>query len=249
MTAATKAIGIEQAAITTVQSHWTRLYQVAGAAALITAVFLPIQIIVFFICPPPGTVLGWFALFQSNKLMGLLDFDLLMVVDQVLLVPIILALYIALRQTHESFVAVGVALWFVGIMGYFASNPAFAMLSLSDGYAAATSDAQQSIFLAAGQALFATWQGTAFQVFYFVGSIAPILISAVMLRSHSFGKTIAYLGILGNVIAFGLYFPPVGVYISLLSVVVLEPWYILLGRRLFQLGHLESRTSQPALSR
>ena len=44
----------------------------------------------------------------------------------------VLALYGALREVSESFMAVGVALFFVAIAAYFASNTAFEMLSLSD---------------------------------------------------------------------------------------------------------------------
>ncbi len=217
-------------------SLWKPLYKVGSAAALITAVFLPIQIIVFIIWPPPVTVSGWFTLFQNNKLVGLLDFDLLIVVDYILLVPILLALYVALKRISESFMAIAVTLWLVGIAAYFASNPAFAMLSLSDQYAVATTDAQRSMFLSAGQAIFATWQGTAFQVSYVLGSIAPIIISVIMLRSNRFSKVIAYAGILGNVIAFVIYVPTIGPLLSLISVVILEIWFILIARRFFQLS-------------
>ena len=57
-----------------------------------------------------------------------------------------------------------------------------------------------------------------------------------MLRSTTFSKGAAYAGMLGNAIGFGLYVPTIGIYISLLSVVGLWIWYILIGRRLFQLG-------------
>ena len=50
-------------------------------------------------------------------------------------------------------------------------------------------------------------------------------------------KSTAYMGILANVIALGLYVPKIGVYISIFSVVFLWIWYILIARRLFQLGH------------
>ena len=49
-----------------------------------------------------------------------------------------------------------------------------------------------------------------------------------------FGRAIAYLGIAANAIALGLYVPVVGVYLSVFSVLFLEAWYILLGRRLLQ---------------
>ena len=57
-----------------------------------------------------------------------------------------------------------------------------------------------------------------------------------MLLSDIFGKATAYVGIVTNIVVFGLYVPEVGVYISLLSVLGYVIWYILIARRLFQLG-------------
>ncbi len=124
---------------------------------------------------------------------------------------------------------------------FIASNPAVEMLSLSDHYAAATTDAQRATFLAAGQAMLAGWQGTAFHVGYIVSSVAAIAIAAVMLRSAIFSKTTAYLGILANAIGLGLYLPAIGVFLAVFSVVFLEIWYIVIARRLFQLGQGASK--------
>jgi hypothetical protein len=55
--------------------------------------------------------------------------------------------------------AVYVGLSLVGIMAFIVARPAFEMLSLSDGYAAATSDAQRSAYLAAGEATLAVFPG------------------------------------------------------------------------------------------
>ncbi len=51
--------------IETTDPRWNWLYRVGGAAALITAVFLPIQVAVFIVWPPPlqGTAIDWFKLF------------------------------------------------------------------------------------------------------------------------------------------------------------------------------------------
>lgn len=220
----------------TSDSRWKDLYKIGGAAALISAVFIPIQVIVFIAWPPPSTPIGWFTLFQNNRLVGLIDLDLLLVADNVFLVPIFLALYVALSRTSESVMAMATALGVVGIVLFIASNPAFEMLSLSDQYAAATTDAQQSIFVTAGQAMLAEWQGTAFQVAYVLGSIAGIAIGAVMLRGSIFGKGTAYMGILANAVGLGYYVPTIGIYIAVFSVVFLEIWYVLIARRLFQLG-------------
>lgn len=66
--------------------------------------FIPIQVVVFIVRPPPleGTVAGWFALFQDNRLAGLLDLDLLLITDNVFRGPIFLALYVLLRRKNES---------------------------------------------------------------------------------------------------------------------------------------------------
>jgi hypothetical protein len=229
--------------VETTACRWHWLYTVGGVAALISAVLIPIQVLVFIVWPPPleGTVTDWFTLFQDNWLVGLIDLDLLLVVDNVLLVPILLALYVLLRRANESVMAIATALGFLGLVMFIASNPAFELLSLNRHYAAATTDAQRAIFLTAGQALLATWQGTAFQVAYIVSSVAGIAIGMVMLRSSSFGKATASMAILGNAVGLGLYLPTVGVYISVFSVVFLEVWYILLARTLFQLGRVEGK--------
>ncbi len=229
-------------------TQWTWLYKIAAAAALLFVVFLPIQILVFFVSPPPDSVSGWFALFQNNRLFGLLDLDLLLIVDQVLTMVIFLALYVALRETSESLMAVGLVIGLVSTVLFIASNPAFAMLSLSDQHAAAATDAQRDALLAAGQAVMVSWQGSAFQASYFLGSVAPILMSAVMLRSPLFSKAAAILGIVANVIAFGLYVPQVGVYISIFSVVFLWAWILLIGLRFFSLGRPAKKLLQLAES-
>ena len=220
----------------TSDSAWKSLYRVGGAAALLVVVFTIIQIITFIASPPPTTVIGWFTLFQNNRLVGLVDMDLLLVADNILAIPIFLALCVALRRASKSFVAIALSLGLVGIAAYFASNTAFNMLALSHQYVAAATDAQRSLFLAAGQAMLAIYQGTAFHVSYVIGAVALLIISAVMLRSNIFSKTTAYVGIVANVLVFGLYVPAIGIYLSIISVVILALWWILIARRLFRLG-------------
>jgi len=226
---------MDESKVETADSAWKSLYRVGGTAALIMAVFIPIQFIIFMVWPPPSTVIGWFTLFQNNRLLGLLDMDLLLIVDQVLMVLVLLALYTALRRASQSLMAIALTLGLVGIAAYFASATAFEMLSLSDQYAAATTDAQRSMFLAAGQAMLAIWQGTAFDVGYVLEGVALLIIAAVMLRSTLFSKKTAYVGILLGVMSL---VPPtagtIGLLFALGSLVPLEMWDILIGRRLYR---------------
>lgn len=241
MTTNLAALATQRTTVSAGDSPWAGLYRIGGAAALLATVFLPIQIAVFIINLPPGTIQGWFQLLQAHRLVGLIDLDLLLVADQVLTILMFLALYIVLRRLSQSWMVVGVALGLLSTVLFIASNPAFAMLSLSDGYTAAVTDAQRAAFLAAGQAAMATWQGSAFQVSYIMGSVAAIIISVVMLRSGIFSKAAAYLGIFSNTLALALYVPRIGTYISVFSVVFLWAWYLLTGLSLWRLGRASSR--------
>lgn len=230
----------------TADSGWKDLYRVGGTCALIIAVLLVCEIIIFSIWPQPSTVIGYFTLFRGNWLVGLLDLDLLGMVGYVLFVPVILAFYVALRRVNEAFMAIATALFFVGISAYFATNTAFSLLSLSDQYAAATTEAERSMFLAAGQAMLTTFNVGAFQVSYVIVSAAWLMISVVMLRSRVFGRVAACSGILTGATAIGAvaleHTPVIGdIFVLLLSVyfaaiVFLVIWVVLTGRKLYQLG-------------
>jgi hypothetical protein len=221
---------------------WQTLHRIGGVAALAVLVLIPIQMVVFFIWPPPSSVIGWFTLFQDNALVGLLDMDLLLIVDYLLLIGVFSALWASLRRANESLVAIALILQLVATASYLASTVAFEMLTLSNQYATATTDAQRSLFLAAGQAMLVTWQGTAFDVSYVLSALAVLIVSAVMLRSqhHLFSKVTGYAGLSAGIL---MLVPPtagmIGVVFSLLSLVPLVIWLALIARRLLRLGTLE----------
>jgi hypothetical protein len=227
-------------------ASWRPLYRTAGVAALITAVLVPVQLAVFMAYPFPDTVAGWFQLLQDNPSAGLVNLDLLLVVDNVLLVVIALALYVALRPTSPSVTTMATGLWLLAITMFIAANPALEMLALSDQFTAATSEAQRSATVAAGQALLAGWEGTAFQVGYVLGQLAGIMIGLVMLKGHRFGRAIPSTLIAGNLVGFGLYLPAVGVAISAFSGLVLWAWYLLIARKFLQLAGPMAHVPRPS---
>ena len=241
--------------------RWNRLYKVGGVAAWIAVLlfrrwlgeeFLLLRAIGIIRFGPraiPSSVIDWFTLLHTNRLVGLTLLNAFDMVNYVLVGLIFLGLYAALRQANRSYMTIATALAFVGIAVYLASNQAFSMLSLSDQYAAATTDAQRSMLLAAGQAMLAIHDpnvlGPGAMGFLLV-TVAGLIISAVMLRSGVFGKITAYTGILAN--AFGLGYP-IGVAIAPRTVVIpmvatalsasacfLVIWYIGIARRLLQLA-------------
>jgi hypothetical protein len=112
-------------------SLWKSLYRFDGSSAALTIVMLTlIQLIVFTVWAPlPSTTIDYFILFQNNWLLGLLHLDLLLLVDYVLLIPVFLGLYVALRRADESYMVIATALALAGTAIYFASHTAFSILS------------------------------------------------------------------------------------------------------------------------
>jgi hypothetical protein len=151
-------------------------------------------------------------------------------------IPVGLALFTLLRPVNPSWMTIYLVLSLLGAMCFIAARPAFEMLFLSNGYAAAKSETERIIFLSAGQALVAAFHGTAFQISYVLGSITGLIISCVMLQSNIFGKAFAYVRIASSICDFGLYIPVIGIYISMLSVLFLFVWNIMIARRLWQLA-------------
>jgi Domain of unknown function (DUF4386) len=188
-------------------SRWGWLYKIGGAAALFSVVIIPIQLIIFIVWGQPETTLGWFDLFRANELAGLLAFEILFVVNAALGIATTLALYVALRRVSESLMAIATVLGLVEAVAFIVARPALEMLYLSNQYADASTDAQRAALLAAGEAVLATFHGTAFHVGINLFSIYYLIVPIVMLRSNIFGRVTAYTGIVAAILNWGLYVP------------------------------------------
>jgi hypothetical protein len=216
---------------------WRPIYRAGGVAALLTVMTVVVAVPIFVVSPPPTTVADWFALLHRNAVVGLIDLDLVMMIGIGLSSLIYLALFGALRRANRPALALAAIVGYVSIATYFASNVAFNMLLLSDKYAAATSEAERSQLLAAGQAALATWQGSAYDVSYVLGGVATLIFSAVMLQSAVFGKATAYLGLLfGLLMLVPATAGTVGIVLAFASLLPMVVWDILIARRLFQLA-------------
>jgi hypothetical protein len=157
------------------------------------------------------------------------------------------ALYFAHRespyQPHAAFAAI---VSFLGISVFLATNRAFPMLALSQQYAAATTDAQRAVIEAAGQSMLSVGQSHTPGTFlgFFLVELAGVLISFVMLRGKIFSNASAYAGIIGFTLLAA--FEILSSFVAGLSAVMMGlamvggllsmAWYILIARKLFQLG-------------
>jgi hypothetical protein len=242
----------------TLDSGCKKLYRVGGVAALLAGVLfrrnMAAEIGLFCKRPTPVTVSDWFALLQSNRLLGLSYLHIFDLANYALVGLMFLALYAALRAANRSYMAIATTLGLVGIAVYFASNTALSMLSLSDQYVAATTEAQRTMLLAAGQALLAinrfsspsAHPGAGGYLSLLLIAVAGMITSVVTLRSAVFNRATAYVGILASALDLAYCFAFAllsNVDSELLAVcfipaagLLLMIWHILIGRRLYQLG-------------
>jgi hypothetical protein len=230
-------------------SAYTRLYKLGGAAALSAAILTLGEVVWLVFFPQPGTMNDWFALFQTNRFIGLLDFWGLELPMYAMLALVFLSFYFLQRKANESLMAIALTFALLGIGIFFATNNPFTMLSLSDQYAAATTDAQRSTFLAAGQAALANTGQRAvggFNMGLFLVSVAGLIVSAIMRQGNSFSRITAWVGILANALSLADYLRQalsssvtIALLVILPNALFLVIWFVLVGRRLCQLGRLE----------
>jgi hypothetical protein len=234
----------------TVDPNYRTLYKLGGIAAWIVAALTVGEVIFFSFFPQPTTVSGWFVLLQSNKVIGLLDFWGLEVLMYSMFALVFLALYFVLREVNSSLMAIALVFALLGIGIFFATNNPFPMLSLSSRYANATTAGERSSLLAAGQAILANTNQRAvggFNMGLFLVYTAGLIVSVVMIRSKSFSRSTAYVGVLAYALSLTDYLREALTSSAIIVLLVILPgallsviWFAMVGRKLYQLGSIEN---------
>ena len=222
------------------------LYRIGGAAPLVTLTIYLSQLLIIIVSGVtyPTTPESWFALFQQNPLLGLIFLNAFDVFSIAILGLMFLALYVALRCTNPSYMAVATFFAFLGVAVFVSARAEMvtATLSLSNQFAIATTEAERSQILAAGHAVMALSRATPETLGFFFITIASLIISTVILQSSTFSKMIAYLGILGSIIVLAndisiVIAPSIATILMPLSGLVWLVWWILVGQKLLRLEH------------
>lgn len=229
----------------TIGSDWKSLCRLGGVAALILLLYSVVTMVVLTLYgTAPNTAAESFAMLQNNRIVGLLRLDVLTVfIYMPLCYLLFLGIYVALKRTNGAYATLATILVFVGVTLFLATPSTFSMMVLSDKYALATSEAQRSQLLAAGEAILASdmWHGTGAILGGMLLQSGALLISVVMLQGNIFSKTIAYLGILTHGldlahIIFLLLVPGLGALLTAIAGTLYLIWFPLVGLRLLQLG-------------
>lgn len=236
-----------------IDASYKDLYIIGGLAALIAGLIFRRNLGVAEIGhlvygqAPPDTVIGWYSLLQSDRFLGLAMLNVFDFVDYALMVFMFLALYVVLKRENNGYALIAAVLGLVGVTVYFASNTALSLISLSDQYAAATTDAQRSALLAAGQAVLATSDpgtfspGSGIYISFLLIAAAGLVFSIIMLQSTVFGRATAYVGLLASLCDLAccvtIFVVPVSaVFFVAMAGLLLMIWHILIGLRLLKLG-------------
>ena len=232
------------------QAQWDRIYKVGGLAGLGAVLVGLAEILITFLPGgnvPLETVLDWFALFREYPFMGLRDLGLLNIILNTLAILIFFALWAAHRHSPDRpYAALAALFTMLGVAVFYATNRAFAMLDLSNRYAAAGTEAQRAAIEAAGLAMLAVGQSHTPGTFlaFFLLEAAGVMMSLVMLHSGIFSKATAVAGLLGFGMlllfeftsSFVLGLGNVTMILAILGGLSTMVWYILIARRLFRLA-------------
>ncbi|MBN1220057.1 MAG: DUF4386 family protein [Anaerolineae bacterium] len=223
------------------EPRWKDLYKIGGITAIISEILIVLGIIAFVIWPyTPGytSAENIFTAIQNDWLGGLMALDFFLFMGNLFGILLFLVLYVSLKQVNESYALIALVLGLFADVLIVPARPMAELFSLSDLYAAATTEAAKNQYLAAGEALLALFNGTAWMTNTFLGGFSLLISSFLMLRSNIFSKSTAWIGIITNTAVCGFFLPVVGTVLLFLSVPGYIIWYIQLARRFFQLGQL-----------
>lgn len=229
---------------TTVNRQWRGMLKLGAGAAVWVVVMIPLQAAVFLLSPPPVTVAEFFALFQRNPLLGLLDLDLLLSIDYVVMIPFYLALFAVLRRVAAAWSLLALILGLLSVTLFLVSREAtFSMWLLSNQYAEA-SPAAQAPLLAAGQTLLTAYNGGTFATSYVLGALSTLIFSALIIRYRVLGRWAGPVGVLtGLTMLIPANVGMIGLTMSLVSLMPTAAWLILLSRQLLRVTRTSSEVS------
>ena len=118
-----------------------------------------------------------------------------------------------------------------------ATPSAFSFLTLIDRFAAAASEAQRTLLLAAGEAVLASdlWHGSGALIGGLLLQTAALLASVVMLRSRAFSRLTAWIGVVTHGLDLlhllvGVFLPAGGGVVLMVAGPLYLIWFPLLAR-------------------
>lgn len=187
------------------ESQWRTIYRVGAIATLLVLCGIVLDMLAGTLtggnlAELPQTAVERFNQFRESPLLGLYNLDLLNIINQIILIPSIFALYAAHRETNRPSALLSLILFLIGTTIFVTGNTALTMLDLSHKYFATESIEQRFLLSAAGEAMLAKGSHGSLGVFigFALPTFANVLMSCVMLNGKVFSRATSYIGIIGN---------------------------------------------------
>ena len=187
------------------EKQWKIIYKIGAVTTIIVLCGIILDMLVGTmtggnIAELPQTAFERFSQFRENSLLGLYNLDLLNIINQIILIPSIFALYAAHRDTNKPTALLSLILFLIGTTIFVTGNTALTMLDLSQKYYATSSEEQRMLLAAAGEAMLAKGSHGSLGVFigFALPTFANALMSCVMLKGNIFSRANSYVGIIGN---------------------------------------------------
>lgn len=231
-------------AIETVDTSWRGLHRWGGISALLVGVIYIINIVLALRLGVPSSLTGEGVLkwFGSQTTLAYAFIGLFIVAD-ILAVPVVLALYLALKGINKN--AMLAAAGFGGLaialdLGV-TEITWVALIALSQNYSAATSSVQQAAYVATADYAVAITSVSGTIYGSIIVAFWPLITSLVMWKGI-FSRATAYVGIAASIIciAYGLtVFVPYSSFVDALqaiAIMLLAIWLLLTGSGLYRLG-------------
>ena len=199
------------------------LYRTAQFLTIAMLIFIPLQIVIYVVSPPPDTVKGFFELYHQSPFLGLLSLDFIYLFNNMIIAVIYSALFVLLYQEKPAVVLLAFIFGLIGVACYYPSNPAFEMLSLSNQYFISLPE-QKMLYLAAGEAAMAGYTGTSFDAYYVFSTLSLLLFAWAILKSAKLKKSVGWWGLVSGL--FMIVPSSAGTLGMIFSLLSLIPWTV-----------------------
>ncbi|UYP45477.1 hypothetical protein NEF87_001762 [Candidatus Lokiarchaeum ossiferum] len=195
----------------------------------------------------PTSVLEWFSMFHTYPLLGLIYLQFLDVINYILVSFIFLGLFFYFKNTKPTQAKVALLFGITAVLIVIITNPALAMMRLSNQYYNATTNSEMNTLLLKGEQLlpFAliqlTWQGMIVYFSQICFAIAGLIYSILFLKSTDFKKWVGMIGIIGHgfllTFIIPLFFFPALLFLPYtLAAIFIMIWHIAVGFNLIKFG-------------
>jgi hypothetical protein len=157
---------------------------------------------------------------------------------ELLLMPGVLGLYVALKNVKKTYILMATSLWLVAVISFLVSRTQIiSLLPISGSYQATTSEAMKAAYLVSTEHSIELSNVFANIALMLLG-VSSIIIGLVMLKGV-FSKSVSYLVIIAGTLtllgAIGVLFEPLTILV-LFGLSLGGIWQIVVGIKLYKLG-------------